>query len=184
MQCVKSLPFLTAEESEIISRTIIAVEDDVKNIDRDIYSYTNSDSLTGRYYCYNFLNNEIIGTILKPKIKKLFGPCIVQCWANIFREGEGINEHKHILESCQDPEFIAVANLFLQGDPTIGTYYEGIKRDNKIGEITVFPTDMKHHVPKNPTKSMRISMAMDLYVDNEKVAKDIRNDTRRFVHIN
>jgi hypothetical protein len=184
MQCVKSLPFLTTEESNIIAERVLALEDKVKQLGPDIYGATKDNSLTGRYYCFNFLTDETIGSIMIPKLRNIFGPCIVQCWANIFREGEGINEHKHIQKSCQDPEFIAVANLFLRGDPTIGTYYEGVKRDNKIGEITVFPTDMKHYVPKNPTKSVRISMAMDLYVDNEKVAEYIRNDTRRFVHIN
>ena len=47
--------FLTGEESETISSFIMETENYVKSIGPDNYIGTGDDSLTGRYWCYNYL---------------------------------------------------------------------------------------------------------------------------------
>ena len=160
---------LTQEESELIAKTIIATEGDVKKLGDDRYGGTSEDSLTGRYYCYNYLNNEIIGPIIKPKLKKIVGPCIVQCWANIFRKGEGIGEHEHLDKRENDPAQFASANIFIQGDKSIGTHYQGLHHESKVGQLSIFPPDMRHHVSENTTDEIRVSIAMDLWEKTEKM---------------
>jgi hypothetical protein len=181
MNCVKRCDLLTCEDSEVISKTVLDLEGYVKRLGDDIYIGTSDDSLTGRYYCFNFLSNEVIGSILKPKLRELFGrPVVVQCWANIFRKGEGIAEHKH--EVSEDENFFGSANIFLHGDPTIGTYYEDVKSVNKIGEFVIFPVTMKHSVPPNPTDNIRVSMAFDFYVGHDELmSKMVATDPRRFI---
>jgi hypothetical protein len=171
MESLKRYDFLTQEECDTIVNKILSLEDAVKRLGPDIYPGTSNDSLTGRYTVFNYLNVPEINTILEPKLKKLFGPCILQCWANILRQGEGIKEHRHFGGS--NPVFIerhgATGNLFLYGDPTIGTYYNfpelgpiRVKYDNKVGELSLFTPTLCHGVYKNTTGDMRISMAIDV----------------------
>ena len=178
---LKRYDFLTQEECDTIVNKILSLEDAVKRLGPDIYDGTSEDSLTGRYHCFNYLNVPEINTILEPKLKELFGPCVVQCWANIFRQGEGIDEHRHF---GGVPENVierhgATGNLFLYGDPTIGTYYNlpelsplSVKYDNKVGELSLFTPTLFHGVPKNTTGDMRISMAIDV---NRNLTEDMIN---------
>ena len=186
MDSVKRYNLLTREESDIITKTIVSIEDEVKRKGVDMYKGTSDNSLTGRYHCFNFLSNEVIGSILKPKIRELFGgPVVVQCWANIFRKGEGIKEHSH-LEGCSEVnnEFFGSANIFLHGDPTIGTHYEGVKSVNKIGEFVIFPVTMKHHVTPNPTDNIRVSMAFDFYTGSDEFMNQmVAIDPIRFIKV-
>ena len=167
MEGLKRYDFLTQEECDTIVREILSLEDAVKRLGPDEYVGTSEDSLTGRYAVFNYLNIRSINTIICPKLKEIFGPCVVQCWANIFRQGEGIDEHRHIYDKSTNTVLTASGNIFLYGDPTTGTYYEGVKHDNKIGELSLFPSDMLHGVPKNTTGDMRISMAIDVHMGDE-----------------
>jgi len=172
MEGLKRYDFLTQEECDTIVNKILSLEDAVKRLGPDIYGGTSGDSLTGRYLYYNFLNIPEMNTILEPKLKKLFGPCVVHCWANIFRQGEGIEGHRHF---CDRPTIYierhgASGNIFLYGDPTTGTYYNfpelsplSVKYDNKVGELSLFTPTLFHGVPKNTTGDMRISMAIDVH---------------------
>ena len=174
MEGLKRYDFLTQEECDTIVNKILSLEDAVKRLGPDIYSGTSGDSLTGRFDIFNYLNVPEINTILEPKLKKLLGPCVVQCWANIFRQGEGIEGHTH---SGFKPHFDRhglSGNIFLYGDPTIGTYYNfpqlstlSVKYDNKVGELVLFRPTLFHGVYKNTTDDMRISMAIDVHVGDE-----------------
>ena len=181
MNCLKKYNLLTREECDIITKTILSIEEDVKRIGPSLYNGTSENSLTGRFYCFNFLSNEVIGSILKPKIKKLFGDSVVvQCWANIFRKGEGITEHTHT--KYKTDGYFGGANVFLHGDPTIGTYYEGIKNINKIGEFVIFPDDMKHFVPPNPTDNIRVSIAFDFWGGSDEfMSQLVAINSKRFM---
>ena len=174
MEGLKRYDFLTQEECDTIVNKILSLEDAVKRLGPDIYDGTSEDSLTGRYKYFNYLNVPEINTILEPKLKELFGPCVLQCWANILRQGEGIGEHRHF--DGDDPAYIerhgATGNIFLYGDPTTGTYYNfpdldplNVKYDNKVGELSLFTPTLFHGVPKNITDDMRISMAIDVHKD-------------------
>ena len=231
MEGLKRYDFLTQEECDTIVHQIISLESAVKRLGPDEYVGTSEDSLTGRYEYFNYLNIHSINTIICPKLKEIFGPCVVQCWANIFRQGEGIEEHKHVDERsvnvvinasgkiCMDKipnvgtyadfwasvfeegkdidehiyidggytgsvELTASGNMFLYGDPTTGTYYEGVKHDNKIGELSLFPSDMLHGVPKNTTGDMRISMAIDVHTGDEVLLNNVVSEMpKRFFYI-
>ena len=183
MEHLKKYDFLTQEECDTIVNKILSLEDAVKRLGPDIYDGTSEDSLTGRYKYFNYLNVPEINTILEPKLKELFGPCILQCWANILRPGEGIDEHRHF--GSADPVFIerhgVTGNIFLYGDPTIGTYYNfpelgpiRVKYDNKVGELSLFTPTLFHGVYKNITGDMRISMAIDVETN---LTEDIINYT-------
>jgi hypothetical protein len=184
MNCLKKYDFLTPDECDEVVKIILSMEDSIKHIGPDIYSGTNNDSLTGRYYCFNFLKIENIYSILVPKLKKIFGSCTVQCWANTFRRGEGIELHVHTSDINRCPQLVASANIFLDGDPNIGTYYDGIKDINKVGELSLFPPDMPHYVPKNQTNNIRISMALDIYVGSRDFMKTMATrEPYRYVFI-
>ena len=175
---------LSHEESNIIVETILSLEDYVKSTGPGIYFGPNDNSLTGRFHCYNFLSNEVIGSILKPKLKEIFKvPVVVQCWANIFRRGEGIGEHMHSDDSVdKNGNLFGSANIFLYGDPTIGTYYNGVKSINKIGEMTLFPKTMYHFVPQNPTDDIRVSMAFDFYIGSDKFMNElVTSEPHRYI---
>jgi len=172
MEGLKRYDFLTQEECDTIVREILSLEDTVKKLGPDTYPGTSKDSLTGRYKIFNYLNVPEINTILEPKLKELLGPCVLQCWANILRQGEGIGGHRHFVD-C-DHAYIerhgATGNIFLYGDPTTGTYYSfpelgllNVKYDNKVGELSLFTPTLFHGVPKNTTGDMRISMAIDVH---------------------
>jgi len=174
MEGLKRYDFLTQEECDTIVNKILSLEDAVKGLGPDIYPGTSNDSLTGRYTVFNYLNVPEINTILEPKLKELFGPCILQCWANILRQGEGIEAHTHF--GGDDPAYMerhtVTGNIFLYGDPTTGTYYNfpelgplHVKYDNKVGELSLFTPTLFHGVSKNTTGDMRISMAIDVHKD-------------------
>ena len=184
MESLKRYDFLTQEECDILVNKILSLEDTVKRLGPDLYPDTSEDSLTGRFYCFNYLNVPEINSILEPKLKKIFGPCVVQCWANIFRQGEGIDEHRHIRDKYDNAVLIGSGNIFLYGDPTTGTYYEGVKHDNKVGELSFFPPDMLHGVPKNTTGDMRISMAIDVHAGDEVLLNTpISENPKRYYYI-
>jgi hypothetical protein len=181
MEGLKRYDFLTQEECDTIVREILSLEDAVKRLGPDEYVGTSEDSLTGRYKYFNYLNVPEINTILEPKLKELFGPCVLQCWANILRQGEGIEAHTHFIND--DPVYIerhgATGNIFLYGNPTTGTYYNfpelgplHVKYDNKVGELSLFTPTLIHGVPKNTTGDMRISMAIDV---NKDLTEDMIN---------
>ena len=174
MESIKTYDFLSQEECDTIVNKILSLEDTVKKLGPDIYGGTSKDSITGRYQYFNYLNVPEINTILEPKLKKLLGPCIVQCWANILRQGEGIDEHTHFDGAPENyiERHGATGNIFLYGDPTTGTYYcfpelglLNVKYDNKVGELSLFRPTLIHGVRKNTTGDMRISMAIDVHKD-------------------
>jgi hypothetical protein len=194
MECLKRYDFLTQEECDTIVNKILSLEDAVKRLGPDIYGGTSEDSLTGRYTYFNFLNVPEINTILEPKLKELLGPCVVQCWANILRPGEGINEHRHFegVPENYAERHGATGNIFLYGDPTTGTYYNfpelgpfHVKYDNKVGELSLFTPTLFHGVPKNTTGDMRISMAIDVHhtCDEVLLNKLVSDRPNRYYYI-
>jgi hypothetical protein len=235
MEGLEKYDFLTHIECDTIVNEILSLEDAVKRLGPDRYPATSEDSLTGRYGVFNYLNISSINTIICPKLKEIFGPCVVQCWANIFRQGEGIDEHLHVAERSVNVvintsgkiymdkipnvgtyanfwatafemlahqgkdidehiyidggytgsvELTASGNIFLYGDPTTGTYYEGVKHDNKIGELSLFSPEMVHGVPQNTTDDMRISMAIDVHTGDEYLLnKLVSTNPERYFYI-
>ena len=194
MESLKRYDFLTQEECDTIVHEILSLEDAVKRLGPDIYPGTSEDSLTGRYNVFNYLNVPEINTILEPKLKKLLGPCVLQCWANILRQGEGIDEHTHFggVGTAYAERHGLTGNIFLYGDPTTGTYYKfpelgpfQVKYDNKVGELSLFTPTLVHGVPKNTTGDMRISMAIDVNRDltEDMIKLHMSDKCRVYYHI-
>ena len=175
----RSCDFLSPDESSFIAQYVIDTEESVKNTGKDYYQGTGENSLTGRYMTHNYLSTPC-GDILTPKLVEVFGKgIIVQCWANIFRKGEGIKEHEHGVNAIS-------GNIFLKGDPNHGTYYENEKVINKIGELTYFNSELRHHVKPNPDDEPRISMAIDVQFDwnlKESRKQKMLDQSDRFFYI-
>ena len=117
--------FLTEDECFVISNFVLNNEEQIKGMGPDYYNGTPDNSLTGRYYLFNYLNVQEINVILKPKLQNLFDKLnlasgiYVQCWANTFRRGDYINSHCHAGEG---EDFLS-ANVFLRGFIEPGTTY-------------------------------------------------------------
>ena len=158
--------FLSQEECNIIFDRILETEEHVKSKGNDIHTGTSDDSLTGRFWCNNYLYDDVIAPILIPKLKVIFvGRVWIQCWANTFRKGEGIAAHSHRppIPKYQKPLPWSCVNLFIGGDPTIGTWFVDKNYTNNPGELMIFESEIIHWVSPNPTHDVRISMAMDVY---------------------
>ena len=81
-------------------------------------------------------------------------------YLHTFRKGEGIknHQHRHVLSKLD----FDCGNIFISGPTNVGTWYDGEKIENKIGELVLFKADMWHHVPENPTDEVRITLAIDI----------------------
>jgi len=168
------------KEVKDISNFILDNEERIKKLGPSMYN--NGDSLTGRFYIYNFFNSDI-GHLLKKKIlpfleeNNINKPASIQCWANVFRKGENIPRHIH---GDEDGLKFHVANIFFKGDEKIGTTYI-LNKDEKVienrsGEIVLFNSHIPHYVRKNNSSRPRISMALDIHQNV------LLKDLKRFYH--
>lgn len=166
MKLFKIPEFLSIEECDSIYNRILETEERVKSLGEDVHAGTAENSLTGRHWCHNYLYDKVIGDILIPKFRIVLGrKTFIQCWANTFRKGEGISKHRH-----RDPVAVGAppvdwtcTNLFIGGDPGLGTWFDGEKHVNKRGELMLFSSSLYHWVPPNKTDEVRISMAADVH---------------------
>ena len=166
MKLFKIPEFLSIEECDVIYNRILETEEFVKSLGEDVHSGTADNSLTGRHWCHNYLYDDVIGNILLPKFRVVLGrKRYVQCWANTFRTGEGIAKHRHRDPTAPDspPVDWTCTNLFIGGDPGLGTWFDGVKNEKKRGELMLFPSSLYHWVPPNKIDQVRISMAADVH---------------------
>lgn len=166
MMLFKIPNFLSIEECDIIYNRVLETEDYVKSLGEDIHGGTSENSLTGRHWCNNHLNDKVISNIIVPKLKIIVGRRkFIQCWANTFRKGEGIERHRHRdpLAVGAPPHEWTCTNLFIGGDPGVGTWFEGEKNENHRGELMFFSSSVYHWVPPNKSDQVRITMAMDIH---------------------
>ena len=161
--------FLTEEECLIISNFVLENEREIKTLGPDYYEGTPDDSLTGRYYLFNYLNVPEINSILKPKLQNLFvelnlaSEIYVQCWANTFRNGDYIKSHCH---GREDEDFLS-ANIFLKGHLEPGTTYHIdtglVDLKNTVGELVLFDSSTVHSVKEYQYDDIRVTLAMDIH---------------------
>ena len=184
----KRLNFLSRNECEIIKSIILSRENDIKSLGPDCYQGTSEDSLTGRYPYFNFFYEKEFRDIFAPKLKKnlkklnLPEKVIIQCWANTFRDDEGIAWHNHN-PGLKEGNFLS-ANIFISGDRSIGTYYNlngKIKKfRNQYGQMSIFDSKVMHCVYPNKSKDIRISVAMDIHFDEKTVWHEPHTPYRYF----
>jgi hypothetical protein len=166
MKIFKIPEFLSIEECDILYDRILETEEYVKSLGDDRHHGTSENSLTGRHWCHNYLNDKVVADILVSKLKIVFGTKrYIQCWANTFRNGDGIKSHKHRdpFAPYSPPTDWTCTNLFIGGDPSVGTWFEGVKNENKRGELMLFSSSVYHSVPPNKGDDIRITMAMDVH---------------------
>jgi hypothetical protein len=164
-------------EIETVLKYILNEEDKIKKLGIDDYEGTSKNSLTGRHKLYNLFNSPI-GNILKEKLlpflekNNLQKPAWIKCWANTFRKGEGISEHKH-----GDFDFVC-GNIFISGNELTGTNYylnnNKLNIPNKPGEVYLFDSSIIHSVDKNIYDDIRVSIAFDV------INKEIKDNTNMF----
>ena len=175
----KRMMILSKRECEDIKNIILSQENSIKRMGPDIYRDTAPDSLTGRYRFFNFFLDSKFRSNMQPKLLKVYEklklpkPVIVQCWANTFRKGEGIGWHKHWgNDSRSGPDFHS-ANIFIDGDRSIGTSYRIDGREkkfrNRYGQMSLFSPTIEHCVFPNNGNQIRISIAMDIHFSEETI---------------
>ena len=84
-------------------------------------------------------------------------------WVNMFPPNHpGVPPHAHrgTVNKSAKNEY-PCTNLFLGGNTSIGTCYEGVKHENNIGELAIFSSDLSHSAEKNTSDSNRFSMVTD-----------------------
>ena len=159
--------FLTETEADAIYDRVLVKEPEWMALGPHDYAGVKGDKLTGRFKYYNGLDDEIIGSILVPKLRTMFGRNRwVQCWFNTFREGDCITKHIHNDPSKPHharPKSFTCGNLFLGGDEATGTIYDGINYENKKGRLLIFRDDIPHWSKPYTGKAVRITMACDIH---------------------
>lgn len=189
----KRMMILSKRECEDIKNIILSQENSIKRMGPDIYPDTAPDSLTGRYRFFNFFLDSKFRSIMQPKLLtvykklKLPKPAIVQCWANTFRKGEGIGWHKHWGTDSKGGSDFLSANIFIDGDRSIGTSYliDGREKKfrNRYGQLSLFDPLIEHCVFPNNSDRTRISIAMDIHYSNETIWDDENLYPFRYYHI-
>ena len=185
--------FLNEEESLHLSQVIRTNENMVKSIPIPEYDDNDYTGLTKYHSVYNWLNHPLWEPLDLPtrihNLPEFKGkPISIQCWGNILRQGESLEEHTH--GTGDEPTFYAL-NIFLSGNTTTGTYYYDAREyiPNEVGELIVLTSDIPHGVPTHLFQEPRVSIAMDVYVDShalqeqkDLVAQGVMSK-ERFIHL-
>ncbi|MBR20567.1 MAG: hypothetical protein CMA64_10575 [Euryarchaeota archaeon] len=175
--------FLRPTECHVLSYLAIDEEDSVMSIDNP-FRHTNAyTGLTGQHMVYNWLSHPTVASMNIPQ--RLFElpdfadttHIAIQCWMNILRQEERLAPHTH--GEPEDSPSYAI-NIFLSGNTTTGTRYEDTGYvHNEIGEIHICSNQMEHSVPSQLFPEPRVSMAMDVWIDDESI-EEIYNSTSTF----
>ena len=159
--------FLTESEADAIYNRVLEKEPEWIALGKHDYGGVKGDKLTGLFKYYNGLDDELIGSILKPKFLTMYGrQRWVQCWFNTFREGDCITKHIHNDPSKPHharPRTFTCANLFLGGDEATGTIYDGVNYPNEKGRLLIFGDTIPHWSLPYTGKDVRITMACDIH---------------------
>ena len=155
MDIVKIPQFITEDECDVIIEELSSLAGDRKAF----YG-------VGLSYGENPLDVPRIKDILWSKLQLLFGRrSYVNCWGNILSSGMQVEPHKHRdktdRRSKGEKYPYRCTNLFLGGDPSIGTIYGKEKHINKRGELVVFSSELVHSVPVITSSGYRFSLIMD-----------------------
>jgi len=166
--------FLTEEECKHIGYILTRDEHKILRIPNTYdSSYT---GLTKQHEVYNLLEHPDIRPLKIPQ--RIFNLPLFQqedtlrfqCWGNILRHNEGLDNHVHgsedeapieILE--QKNQFYA-CNVFIDGQEPSYTHYEDIGKTRNIkGEMHIVGCMVEHGVRTNLYAQPRLSIAMDVY---------------------
>jgi len=87
----------------------------------------------------------------------------VQCWANVLRKGEQINQHQH----WHSPYTFLGGHICIQANDTNTNYVNPFTKEiynshNQFGKITLFPNWLEHYTDKHLCTTERITIAFDI----------------------
>lgn len=165
--------FFTEEECDIVRDTILELEPSVLEIPNTVI--TPYPGLTAKFGSYNWLP-ILIGNGIDIQSKWYSVPEMQQhdalhidCWANVFRQGEGIQMHCHAggYEGNWDEtdnEFYN-SHVFISGRVETGTYYKHLNTtlESVKGQLHLFDCQKQHKVVLNQYQEPRITLAMDVH---------------------
>ena len=177
--------FFTLEECDQIAQIIIDHEESVLAIEspEDSNFWTPYTGLTGKYFDYNWLPLLVANGIdIQSKIYSVpelqqYDSLWIQCWANMFRQGEGIAMHNHADDTVPEEAYYGSADdfysthVFLAGNPQTGTYYKHLNKtvESVRGQMHLFDPWKEHKVVLNTYATPRISLAMDIWYVDRKI---------------
>lgn len=168
----KVAAIILEKEKEIVNSTIPTT---------DAYTGLGDNSLTSRWKSFN------IFSWTEPEIEKLKvqiytryleflqaynvprSDVMIQCWANVMREGEEIRPHihasgewsylgGHVTVQCEDTSTVYINPIDQINEPDVYVSY------NRIGKITLFQHNIPHYTTPHhsTTNSERITLAFDI----------------------
>tara|TARA_B100000427_G_scaffold306716_1_gene293665 strand:+ start:44 stop:712 length:669 start_codon:yes stop_codon:yes gene_type:complete len=103
----------------------------------------------------------------------------VRCWVNIMRFGQKIKKHTH----STDSDCYLSSHFTVQCNNTSTCYviplneYSIINEENKVGQISIFPSYVPHYTTRHLSIQPRITIAMDIFTHNRNllVTKPFQN---------
>ena len=154
--------------------------DEFRTSSGDGYTGLGDNSITSRYSHFNLLKFDFhlipkLKTEILNGIKSILSisgntdwqeTLYTNSWFNVLRQGESMNAHTHGFHMHTLYGF----HLTINAHETFTSYYHPIKfREesfhvpNKIGYLTLFPSDIPHGVSPNKYETPRITLAGDIF---------------------
>jgi len=176
------LEFLSPIECKRLSAFVLAEEDKVLAIPNPHPSP--HTGLTAQHRVYNWLSHPTLKTLDIPK--RLFNlpdfentnHIVIMSWMNVLRQTQRILIHSHdhdFFYPTVEPNSFYSCNIFLSGNPSTGAIYSDIGyTPSEIGEIHIVSNLMDHAVPSHLFIEPRISIALDVWIDD--YPKDLENN--------
>ena len=157
--------FLTEDECKHLSKVIQEDAESIKQAHPLTSNQQNSyTGLTQYFEVYNWLNHPKVALLNIPqRLLELpefdeWNSAMIQCWCNILHQGQDLPEHTHSGQATQ-----YAINIFIEGNPSTGTTYEGKTIPNTLGTLTMLGSSVLHQVKTNIHQTPRISMALDVH---------------------
>jgi len=132
--------------------------------------------LTAQHRVYNWLSNPTVQELDIPT--RLFNlpdfvdtkHIVIMSWMNVLRQTQRIGMHHHehnFFHPSVEPNSFYSCNVFLSGNPATGAIYEDRGYNpSELGEIHIVSNVMDHAVPSHLYIEPRISMALDVWIDD------------------
>lgn len=184
---IENIDFQKIAEIILREELRLIAESEITN-DSAFYTGLNAYSLTSRALTYNLFDfkDEEIQKLKKVLFKtycEMLGEInvkrekiLINCWANVLRKGEEIKPHLHavhcwsyisghITVQCEDTRTVYINPINQINDPEI------YAKENKVGELTLFQSNIPHYTTPHPGNNERITIAFDMFSPESPAGK-------------
>lgn len=179
---------------DVLSKTCLQKEKEIKKLPltrqpngkyTDGYTGLGKNSTTARFSMYNVLEwntpetnklkHHIYSGLVEYNNKfgcSLPSPLWIKCWVNILRWGQKIKPHLHSV----NPLCYLSGHFTIQAQHTSTCYMvpanqlndpEITEKENKPGELTLFPSYVPHYTTKHYSFVPRITLAFDVGIKDD-----------------